>query len=190
MDNENDNPVRDHEIEHDLKALEHRLVAWRPLAGTLDRDRMLYDAGRAAAADGHVRSWRLATAAWLLVTVGLGGLLVHQWSLLERERSLLAQEQSPRMALETTLAARTGPLQQSAPAPSPTSAAPAIEPLAPTSYFALTSRLARGDRNLSSPDLEREPGPHRPTVGPSEAIPHPGPLQPRDLQRVLDLSSG
>ena len=33
----------------DLTALERRLSAWRPAAGALDRDRMLYDAGRAAA---------------------------------------------------------------------------------------------------------------------------------------------
>ena len=71
------------ELEHefDLSELERRLAAWRPAAGALDRDRMLYEAGRAAArADGRVQSWRLATAALVLLAVGLGGLLVHERS--------------------------------------------------------------------------------------------------------------
>ena len=50
--------------EFDLSEFERRLAAWRPAVGGLDRDRMLYEAGRAAArADGRVQSWRLATAA-------------------------------------------------------------------------------------------------------------------------------
>ena len=41
--------IDNHGLEDDLKALEHRLTAWRPTAGALDRDRMLYNAGQAAA---------------------------------------------------------------------------------------------------------------------------------------------
>ena len=43
-------PIDNHGLGADLSALERRLAAWRPAAGALDRDRMLYDAGRAAAA--------------------------------------------------------------------------------------------------------------------------------------------
>ncbi len=71
----------DHDPEIDLSAVERRLAAWRPAAGGLDRDRMLYEAGRnAARADGRVQSWRLATAALVLMAVGLGGMLARERS--------------------------------------------------------------------------------------------------------------
>ena len=176
-----------HGREDDLKALEHRLSAWRPSAGAIDRDRMLYDAGQAAAgADNRLRAWRMATAALLLVTVGLGGLLVQQRSLLERERALLAQERSQRQAMETVMIARDGTLEPSPSVPSPASAAATTEPLSPTSYFALTARLSSDVRDLSSPDPKIEPGPHRPANEPAETL-HPGLLSPRDVQRILDL---
>ncbi len=72
--------------EPELTALERRLADWRPTAGALDRDRMLYNAGRAAAG---VRPLRLAAAALLLVSLGLGDLAVQQRSLLGRERAVL-----------------------------------------------------------------------------------------------------
>jgi hypothetical protein len=174
-----------HGIEDDLKALEHRLIAWQPTAGALDRDRMLYDAGQAAArADGQIRAWRLATAALLFLTVGLGGLLVHQRSLLERERAVLTQERSRRRTMEAMLVDRNPAPAPSAPAPAPTSAGTTVEPLSPSSYFALTARLARDVRDPSSPDREIEPAPHRPSAEPVESLP---PLHPRDVQRILDL---
>jgi len=161
------------ENEFNLNAMERRLAAWRPASGGLDRDRMLYEAGRAAArADGRVQSWRLATAALILMVVGLGGLMMH--------------ERSQRHAMEVALAARTRP-SQSAPTVPLLSATTAIEPFAPSSYFALTSRLAQGNPDMSSPDIELEPEPHRPATSPSDLLPQRRPLQPRDLQRVLDL---
>jgi hypothetical protein len=180
-----DNPNR--EIDPDLTAIEHRLAAWRPSAGALDRDRMLYDAGRSAAmAERRIRVWRLATAALALVAVGLGGLLVHQQSLLAHGRSLLALERSQRQSLEATLAARTGTSPPTSPALAPGDSPPA-EPLAPTSYFVLTSRFAKSAGDPSSLDVEIEPGPHRPATRPSETLPPPGPLRPGDVRRVLDL---
>jgi hypothetical protein len=171
-----------------LTALEHRLAAWRPTAGALDRDRMLYDAGRAAArVAGHVRTWRLATAALALVAIGLSGLLAHQWSLLTHERALLAQERSRRHAQETVLAAGAGALGPSSPAPPPVAETPATEPLGPTSYFALTSRLARAVRDPSAPDIEIEPEPHRPARHPAETLQYPVPLRPQDFQHLLNL---
>jgi hypothetical protein len=167
-----EHPDRDPEI--DLSAVERRLAVWRPAAGGLDRDRMLYEAGRAAAkADGRVQSWRLATAALALLTVGLGGLLTH--------------ERMQRRALETSIAiaGRIDAAQPAAEIALPASAKnPAIEP---SSYFALTSRLSRGNPDISSPDVNFEPEPRRPATGPSDLPPQWRPLQPRDLQRVLDL---
>jgi hypothetical protein len=183
-----DHPNREIELDPDLMALEHRLAAWRPSAGALDRDRMLYDAGRAAALAGsRIRSWRLATAALALISVGLGGLLAQQRSLLARERSLLAQERSQRHAPETARSARPGASEPSPPAPSPAAESPAIEPPSPTSYFALTSRLARSAGDPSSLDVEIEPEPHRPAGDHSVILPYPVPLRPQDIQRVLDL---
>jgi hypothetical protein len=187
---DNNDPNRDHEHDPELIALEQRLAAWRPASGTLGHDRMLYDAGRAAVeAESRVQSWRLAAAALALLAAGLGGLLVRQQSLLAHERSLLAHERSQRLVLETTLAARTGPSKPAEPpetAPLPTET-PVIEPLSPTSYFALTPRLAKGFSDLSLPDVELEPAPGRPTSGPSEPFSHPGPLRPRDVKRVLEF---
>lgn len=179
------NPNR--EIDPDLTAMEHRLAVWQPSTGALDRDRMLYDAGRAAArAESRVRSWRLATAALALVAVGLGGLLAHERSLVAHQRSLLALERSQRRSMEATLAARTGTSEPTSPAPAPGDSPPA-EPLAPTSYFALTSRFARSAGDPSSLDIAIEPGPHRPVTRPSEMPLPPRPLRPGDVQRVLDL---
>ena len=168
-----------HEHEHDLRALEHRLAAWRPSAGALDRDRMLYDAGRAAARhQGYIRAGRLATAALLVVTIGLGAMLVHQ-------RSWLIHERSQRMALETSLAARDRP---SEPWPHPVEIKlPPIEPPAPSRYFALTARLAARPADAPFAEVEQEAEPNRPDSAPSERLPRPVPLRPRDIQRVLDL---
>jgi hypothetical protein len=162
------------ENEFDLSKLERRLAAWRPASGGLDRDRMLYEAGRAAArADVRIHSWRLATAALALLTVGLGGLLAHeraQRRVLETSVAIASQIKPARPAGEIAL-----------PTPRET---PAIEP---SSYFALTLRLSRGNPDISSPDVDFEPKPHRPATGPLQVLPQRQPLQPRDLQRVLDL---
>jgi hypothetical protein len=172
-------PDDENEIGPDLTALEHRLSAWRPAAGALDRDRMLYDAGRAAAG---ARPWRLATAALLLATLGLGGLLIHERRELARERSLLAQERRHRLEVETDLAARSW---ASRPTPAIAAAVPATP--APDSYLALTSRLAEGVAEAPWPDAGREPAPVGPAPKSSEPSPRPVPLRPVDIQRVLDL---
>ena len=171
-----DTPEPDHEDEvgPDLTALERRLAAWRPAAGALDRDRMLYDAGRAAAG---ALSWRLSAAALLLATLGLGGLLIHEKRELARERSLLAQERRHRLEIETALAARALP------------AIPASVPAtpAPDSYLALTSRLSEGVAEAPWPADGRDPAPVGPAPRSSEPSPRPVPLRPGDIQRVLDL---
>jgi hypothetical protein len=165
-------PENDHDF--DMSEVSCRLAAWRPASGGLNRDRMLYEAGRAAArAEGRIQSWRLATAALTLLTVGLGGLLAH--------------ERSQRQALETSIAvaARIKSAQPAGeialPAPKET---PAIEP---SSYIALTLRLSQGTPDMSSLDLQLEPKPHRVATGRLQVLPERQPLQARDLQRVLDL---
>jgi len=179
-----DKANRDHEIEDNMNALEQRLAAWRPALGAFDRDRMLYSAGWSAArADSHIQSWRLATAALLLLTIGLGGLLARERSLLAREGDLLARERSKRVALETSLAARTVPAEHSQPPGEP----PPIEPFAPTSYFALASRLADGIADASWPDADTPTEEHRRDRGPPDKLLAPTPLRSRDVRRVLDL---
>ncbi len=174
------------EDEQDLDALAQRLAAWRPSAGALDRDQMLYDAGHAAAgAEARVRTWRLATAALAIVTVGLSGLLVHQRSLLGHERFALAQERSRLEALGTALASRS---EASKPSPSALKAAAApFEPLPQTSYFAMASRLSKGIEDPSSPDFQSQAGSHRPDPLRPEVMRQPAPLRSRDVERVLDL---
>ena len=108
-----------------LSDLERRLQRWRPLPGSLDRDRMLFDAGRASArAESWGRLGAALAASFALVAVGLGGLLV-------RERGY-------RHALEVTLAERTREpvLADPAPPPLPSRPAPARD-----SYLALTRRI-------------------------------------------------
>jgi hypothetical protein len=165
------------EREFDMSEVERRLAAWRPATGALDRDRMLYDAGRAAArTDGRIWSWRLAMASLALLTVGLF--------------VLLARERSRGKELEASLAAATrinpaqpvGELELRA-----SGETPAIEAVLPSSYFALSARLSRGNPGTSSPDVEFELDDHRPAGGRLELLPRQQPLQPRDLYRVLDL---
>jgi hypothetical protein len=166
-----DNPTSGHE--NDLSALERRLAAWSPAAHGLDRDRMLYSAGQAAArADDRGRLWRLATAASVVVAVTLGGLLAH--------------ERSRRRALESQTIARNDrhDPRPSTPASLPM---PTIEAPGPSSYLALASRLAQGDRDLSTLDVEVESRPRGPAPASSKSSPSLEPLRSTDLERVFDL---
>jgi hypothetical protein len=164
--------------EPDLRALERRLAGWKPSAGALDRDRMLYDAGRAAAG---IHRWRLAAAALLLVSLGLGGLAMRQRVLIDRDRVLLAHERAQRLELETALAAWTA-------APRPSAAdTPPVGPPAPGSYLALTARLAADGIDAPWPAAESEPAPRPPAVGPTADEWRPVPLRTQDIQRILDL---
>jgi hypothetical protein len=172
----------------DLSALERRLSAWRPSAGSLDRDRMLYDAGRASAAGG-ASPWRLAATALLLISMGLGGALIHQRSALAGERSLLAQERAHRRGLETALAARAGVPHPTphAPSPSPASRDAAIEAPAPNSYLVLTARMAAGIDDLATRGAGGDPARPRSSPDPAAGDVRPAPLRPTDIRRVLDF---
>ena len=165
---ERDQPLADDE--NDLTPLERRLAAWRPAAGTLDRDRMLYSAGQAPARDeDRVRYWRLAAAASIVVAVTLAGLLAH--------------ERSQRLALEMVLAARTGPAGPLPPIPLVTQT-PALEPLARSSYFVLTAQLAASGQEVPALAARNQVKPTKPDPPP---FPDPPPLRTRDFNRILDL---
>jgi hypothetical protein len=177
-----------HEIEDELRALEQRLTAWRPARGALDRDQMLYDAGRSVGrADSHIVAWRLATAALFLLLIGSGGLLARQRAVLEHEEYLLAREQSQRLALETTLAAQTrpAPAELAHPLGEPST----VTPFALTSFFVLASREGQGADDSSGPGTgARMPTEaHRRDPKPPGNLRAAAPLRPRDFERVLDL---
>jgi hypothetical protein len=176
---------RDHEnpIGPDLTALERRLSAWRPSAGSLDRDRMLYDAGRSAAAG--ARPWRLMAAPLFLATLGLTALLAHEHSSLGRERALVAQERAQRRQLETALAARTEASQPTSPSPVQQDAP--IEPPAPSSYLALTARLTADVDDPAPRHIIDDPERRSPVPAPERGPARPSPFRPHDLRRVLDL---
>ncbi len=159
--------------ENELTALERRLAAWRPAGGGLDRDGMLFRAGAAAArADDRTSSWRLATAASVLLTATLGGLLAH--------------ERSQRLALESQALARSD--RHDPPPPTANSVHLAtIETPVPDSYLALTARFANGGRDLSLLDREFDSQPRRPPATSSRSSPSLEPLRPRELERILDL---
>ena len=175
-------PDRDDEnpIGPDLTALERRLSAWRPSAGSLDRDRMLYDAGRAAAGAG-ARPWRLMAASLLLATLGLSAMLARQHSSLARERALLAQERAQRRQFETALAARLSP------SISTVSQYTAAEPPASSSYLVLTAGLVAGVDDPASHRTFGDPEPRAPAPAPEGGPPRPSPLRPHDIRRVLEL---
>ena len=110
----------------DLTDPARQLAALRPTARGLDRDRMLFEAGRASArADGRV--WVLSAAASALVVVGLGVALARERSrALGLERALIVEREVP---AATTV-------------PTPLPIAP-IE-VAPDSYLALSRRALAG----------------------------------------------
>lgn len=153
-----------HDAPDELNDLERRLAAWRPSSGGLDRGRMLYEAGRAAArAEARRSAVGLAGLALILASAAAG--LGAGWAT-ERRRGL---------DLEVALAAATAPrppIILAAPLP-----APAPEPPGPTSYLALTRRIVDGRPALD--DLPRPPTPAAPSP------PAPPPLRAGD--RLLEL---
>jgi hypothetical protein len=152
------------EPQESLNALEHRLGQWRPASGILGRDRMMFEAGRAAARSDSRRLFGLVSSGCLLlVAVGLGGLLVH--------------ERNQRQALEAVLAAK-GQATEVAP-PASTVVAPAD----PNSYLMLTHRMigSSPDDDLSAPSA---PSPARPSL---PTAPPLTPLRSRRLGGGIEL---
>jgi hypothetical protein len=156
--------------------LEGRLAAWRPSAGGLDRDALLFEAGRASARAEASAPLRLASgsaAALAALAVGLGG--------------LLAAERGRRHDLEVALA-RSAPAPPGAAArpeagPSPSGEPRPAEAPAPTSYLALTHR-ALGPGGLGPPEW---PGAGEPRDGPREPRPPAPTLRVRGAEGRIGL---
>lgn len=164
--------------EDPLSSLEERLSSWMPSAGGLDRDRMLFEAGRAEVqrslrAGISARLWKYATAAAVLLALGLG----MAWH----------NERSQRRALELTFA-RLAP-----PPPAPLVSTPELmterqgkeAALDPTSYLALVRQLKRLEDATNLEPQRIAPG----TVQKVRAAdpPQTTPLRPRDWDRVITL---
>jgi hypothetical protein len=154
----------EHGPEGDLTDLERRLTRWRPVAEDLNRDRMLFEAGRAAGRT-EFRAWTglASSAALALVAAGLGVLLVG--------------ERAQRQALEVRIAQRAG--AATAPSLQEPTPPPIVErPLSPDSYLALTHRL-------QTAGLDDVPRP-APDDSPASTTTAPEPtLRVRDVGRLL-----
>jgi hypothetical protein len=164
--------------EDQLSSLEERLRSWVPSPDRLDRDRMLFEAGRAEArgpiqAGTRANLWKFATAAAVLLASGLG----MAWH----------NERSQRRALELTFA-RLAPPPPAALVSTPELMTERPEKEAdvyPSSYLALVRQFKRLKDEAS---LE----PHRTAPETVQKVrvadpPHTAPLRPRDWDRVISL---
>ncbi|MDG3005048.1 hypothetical protein [Paludisphaera mucosa] len=159
-----------------LIALEGRLAAWLPASGGLDRGRMLYEAGRAAATAERRGAFRTLAAATL--TLGLASIaLATGWGL-ERRRAVAPESERIAGRPDAGLARSTPDLARPAP-PRPQVADERGRPFAATSYLELTRRIADGR-------FEPEVQP-RPPGGGSADPPESAPIRVGDRDRFLNL---
>lgn len=153
----------------ELNDLERRLSGWAPAPPSSGRDRMLFEAGRAAArSEARVRLTASLAATLAAVSVGLGGWAVH--------------ERTRRQAAESALAERPRVREAATVVEHPPDAPPIVEP-GSASYLALTHRLATV--GLDGPE---------PSGSPPVAAPRPAgqgrpltPLSTRRPEGLMDL---
>ena len=163
--------------QHHLNELEARLRQWAPNLGGLDRDRMLFEAGRAEAVGGsrpgpRVWLWKSAAAATVILALGLGLALRH--------------ERTQRRNLELALASVGAPPESIVESP-PESIAklPEKHNPGPSSYLVLVRKV-----KLLEDPVDREPvrtAPDRNQGGPVTAPHSPPLLRAHDLDRVISL---
>ena len=150
--------------EDELTALERRLGRWQPTPAGLNRDRMLFEAGRAAArAEVWGRVPLASAAALALVVAGLGMLLVR-----ERDQRHALEI---RLVQQTTNPRTTAPLIETEPLPIVERTA------APDSYLVLTHKLLAigvDDALLQAPSATQDNG--SPTTEPPLRVRGPGGL--------------
>lgn len=152
--------------ESDLNATEARLSGWSPAASGLDRDRMLFLAGRAAGRSEMRRRMAVASAGLVvLISAGLGGLLVREQA---RSRTL-------EIRLAEALHAPASPSVRTV-APTPP---PAIGRPEPGSYLVLTKQA------LGPPKSADRPATSGGVSGPS--TPTPEALRVRDWAGLTEL---
>lgn len=142
----------------DLNALADRLRGWKPSAGALAHDRLIFEAGRAAGLaearnSFRRRFWPPAMAASLLLAAGL-------FMTRHPDRVEVAQVPQP---------------------PRPVVESPPIPPLDPNSYLALSRQIAAGGLVPVRHD------PARSESDPSTSADRPPPLRARDLNHLLNL---
>jgi hypothetical protein len=156
----------DHD-EVDLSRIEARLGGWSPSPGGLDRDRLLYEAGRADADARHRVRVRLSLAVSLAATLAAFGSGLAWKAEHDRGTRLEAELASTRVELDRLIAAAG----QIPTPPSPVLEA-AIPPSAPAppdpfSYLSLSRRIADGRIDL---DI-RPAGSHGSDNAPSRSDP-------------------
>ena len=167
-----------HSDQDAMRAFEERLRSWVPSPGGLDRDRMLFEAGRAEA-EGPIRGrissgfWRLATAAAVLLASGLG----WAWQ----------NERSQRRALELAFARPVPPPSVTVGSTSElmTKRQERETAVDPTSYLALVQQAKRREQAAILEPERAEPGPVQKIQATSP--PRPVPLRPHDYDRVIAL---
>ncbi|HEV3165474.1 MAG TPA: hypothetical protein VGZ22_15715 [Isosphaeraceae bacterium] len=154
--------------ERDLSDLERRLRRWQPAPAALDRDQMLFEAGRAAArTQASSLLWPAVAASLALATASLGGLWVH--------------ERSHRQSLELVLAKREAmPASGLAIANLPPVVVAQPEP---DSYLVLTHQLLAEGPTDRATDAQRSP-PGRKLTSPDSAA---APLRAHLGEAILDL---
>jgi len=153
-------------IPENLNALADRLRGWQPSSGGLDRDRLIFEAGRAAGLAEARTTYRKRF--WPMAMATAASLLVAASVLLTRNPE---RKETPERIEMAKIPQHSQPLPETAP----------ITPVDPNSYLALARRIADGildpaptDRVRSGSDL---PNP----------VDHSTPLRARDLDRLLNL---
>jgi hypothetical protein len=154
----------------ELNALAARLQTWRPSAGGLDRDRLIFESGRAAGlaearAMDRGRLWPMATAASLLLAVGF---------YMARGPEKGGEPERIDLAVKSAEVPRSPqPIAESAP----------IAPIDPSSYLALARQFASGDLD----PIQAEPVRPSDSNRSSPPVDRPPPLRARDFDRLLNL---
>jgi hypothetical protein len=157
--------------------MERRLQSWEPSIGGLDRDRMLFEAGRGAAGGAasermRRRLYQVALAVALLLSCGLG-LAWHVERSGRKQLELAFHEVKQRLDERTTTTESLLALRDEA-----------RHRLDSSSYLVLVHRLVSGgdaDQILRGPESENAPPPR------SVPATIPRTLGPRDLNRVIPL---
>jgi hypothetical protein len=135
-----------------LEELAGRLAEWRPAAPGIDRDRVLYEAGRASAGWGRTSAWRSwglsAVAATALLVALVEGYVLRVQA--EGSRRMLAAQAASAAGQERTIAGlrtEVERLRVAAAGIPERGLARAIErgPLDGSSYLVLSRRLTGGD---------------------------------------------
>ena len=153
-------------IPENLKNFAERLVGWQPTAGNLDRDRLLYEAGREAGlAEARAmfrrRFWPMTAVAASLLALSVG-LLITRAPDREQPTSRVDVVKGPRP--DRAIGDETP-----------------IAPADPNSYLALSRRIGAG--SLDSIPTDRA----RTGSAPSNPVDSLTPLRTRDLDRLLNL---